>query len=61
MAQLGTGASFWFVGTDSIVLRILALVFAARGVSQFVIAYLNHPDRLAKREARKALPTNQDS
>jgi len=61
MAQLGTGAAFWFVGTDSIVLRIFALVLATRGVSQFVIAYLNHPDRLAKRDARKELPPSQDS
>ena len=60
MGQVGLGAAFWFVATDSIVFRILALALAARGVSQLVIAYLNHPDRIEKREARRALPPSQD-
>ena len=60
MSQLAMGVAFWFVVTDSVTLRILALAFAARGVSQLVIAYLRHPDRIAKREDRKTLPPRQD-
>lgn len=56
MGQVGLGVAFWFLATDSTVLRIFAFALAARGVSQLVIAYLNHPDRIAREQAKRALP-----
>ena len=61
IGQVGLGAAFWLVESDSIALRILGVALAARGVSQFVIAYRNHPDRIAKREAKRRLPPRRDS
>ena len=63
MALLAAAAMYWFFEQDwidSVFLRAVALVFAAAGVGQLVKAYLNHPDRIAKKEAKRALPPRRD-
>ena len=58
IGQVGLGAAFWLVESDSIALRILGVALAARGVSQFVIAYRNHPDDREEGGEAEAAPAS---